>query len=301
MIRIAVVGALVFDRVRTAGGIERSGLGGIAYAVGALSALGGDRVHIRPVCRVGEDLIDRVGELWGRAGNISCDGLVVGPAPTARVEARHGGGAVGGDREERLLDPPTPLTRAELEPALDADRILLNCITGFDVERSAAEWLAERGAPVHLDLHSLMLGRAPGGRRFPRRPRELERWVGLADTLQCNRQEAELAAEGKPLPEWLRRRFAGGLRAAIVTRGAEGATLYEAAGARSVAAPAVRAVDPTGAGDVLGAAWTLEQAEGTDSGPALERAVAAASASCALCGAEQMGALVRVGGSDRPA
>jgi ribokinase len=75
--------------------------------------------------------------------------------------------------------------------------------------------------------------------------------------------------------EWFRER---GVGTAIVTLGAGGAVLVERAGARHFPAPAVRAVDSTGAGDIFSGAFLAA----LSSGKALDEAIVFASAAAAL-------------------
>jgi ribokinase len=70
-----------------------------------------------------------------------------------------------------------------------------------------------------------------------------------------------------------------------VTLGEQGALVVDAAGAGHVAAPAVRAVDTTGAGDTFNGVLAAELARGSELRAAVAAAVAAASESVTRRGA----------------
>lgn len=77
-----------------------------------------------------------------------------------------------------------------------------------------------------------------------------------------------------------------GPRAAVVTRGARGALVVSASGCTELAAPAVEAVDTTGAGDAFAGALAAALAAGADLETAARRAVGVAAISVTRAGAQ---------------
>ena len=76
---------------------------------------------------------------------------------------------------------------------------------------------------------------------------ELRRLIDMASALTVNDYEARLLCERTG---WTEREIAARVRALIVTRGAEGSTLFEGGGEHAIAPVAISgAVDPTGCGD----------------------------------------------------
>ncbi len=75
--------------------------------------------------------------------------------------------------------------------------------------------------------------------------------------------------------------------AVVVTLGREGAFVASAAGVRRVPAPALTAIDATGAGDAFNGALAAMLASGLDLGVAVERAVTAATLSTTVAGARE--------------
>ena len=297
--RIAAVGVVVQDRIERADGSTATGLGGLAYSVSALAALGGATVDVLPVCRVADDTREAVDLEWDRYPNVSKTALLAWSGPGSRVDLTYrSGGAVGGDRDERLRWPTPPLESAEIEPLLECDAILINCITGAVLTRAALGVVAALPVPIHLDVHSLVLGVDPAGRRYPRRPSDWRVWLEAADSLQCNEQEASIlagesrwnrAAEGF-VRELVDSRV--GPRLVVVTRAEKGASLYRTGRLPlDLTAPSVDMVDPTGAGDAFGAAFVVERLRGVDADLAARRAVVTATASCSFQGTRALSRL----------
>jgi sugar/nucleoside kinase (ribokinase family) len=158
---------------------------------------------------------------------------------------------------------------------------------------------AERRTPVYFDVHSLTLGVLPDGRR-DLRPVELwRRWLFMLHAVQMNEAEAGVLTGGQYDRENLVKQIVSlGTRHVVVTGGASGATFYAAERKHPVAThlPAElpgggRAADPTGCGDVFGAAYCAHFAAGGDALASVAFAVRVAGAKAAMSGPEELGAL----------
>lgn len=112
--------------------------------------------------------------------------------------------------------------------------------------------------------------------------RSFAKLLELADVLFLNEVEFAKACDfmsyGDPL------QFLDHVDALVITRGADGADLYEAAGHTHVASPSVAVVDPTGAGDALRAGWYSALYAGRTMVDALHVGVKAGAAACLLEG-----------------
>lgn len=280
--RLGVVGTMVWDRIHARDGrtepIEE--WGGISYALAAASAAAPAGSTIVPVIRLGSDLAERAFDFFRTLPNLDYrTGVRIVEEPNNRVELRYQ------DRErrcERLTGGVGPWSWPELAPIVESvDALYINFISGFELELETAIALraAFRG-PIYADLHSLMLGVAPGGLRVPRPLESWREWLRCFDAVQVNEDELGTlaAAWGDP---WL---FAAdtvgdGPRLILVTLGERGAAYFAAPGfeddPRRWRRPAVllpqpgpagavhtRRVppelqahegDPTGCGDVWGA------------------------------------------------
>ena len=122
--------------------------------------------------------------------------------------------------------------------------------TPVSVDPASSEFLREAGPQAFLD------------------------WTRGAALLMPNAGEAEVLA-GSADPETQCARLVARYPLVVIKRGSAGA--IAAAGARRwrAEAPAVQAIDATGAGDAFAAAFLAAQLAGADVGTALERAVAA--------------------------
>lgn len=88
-----------------------------------------------------------------------------------------------------------PLNFSQLEMLTDADAVLVNLITGVDVDLLALSRFRRRSpALIYLDFHSHALGINEVGRRYYRRPEDWQEWIQLTDVLQLNEMEARTLA-----------------------------------------------------------------------------------------------------------
>jgi len=134
-------------------------------------------------------------------------------------------------------------------------------------EAAPSDW---RAAIVHLGpvahecdpalahaLEGAFLGLTPQGwmRRWDRGGRVSHcRWAE-ADELLPRADAVVISAEDLAGQELLAAQYAAQTRLLVLTRGAEGCTVYEGDQTRRFPAPTVREVDPTGSGDIFAAAF----------------------------------------------
>ena len=134
----------------------------------------------------------------------------------------------------------------------------------LDVMRRAGE------TPVSIDPASAEFLREVGAEAFLG-------WTRGASILFPNEDEAA-ALTGTNKPETQCERLAALYPLVVLKRGAAGCLAAEGARRWRVPAPAVEAIDATGAGDAFVAAFLSVRLQGAEIGTALERAVAAGSA-----------------------
>jgi hypothetical protein len=181
------------------------------------------------------------------------------PEPNNRVTLRY-------QSEERRCEQMTggvpPWTWAELGPMIrDLDAIYINFISGFEMTLETAQLLRRgfRGF-IYADLHSLFLGKAQDGMRFARPLPQALDWFSSFDVVQVN--EEEMAQLGDDPLRVAADALREGCTTLCVTLGERGAAYFTGNPIRTarVPAPAVHALafsqvtDPTGCGDVFGAA-----------------------------------------------
>jgi len=118
---------------------------------------------------------------------------------------------------------------------------------------------------------------------------ELERILARVTVLSVNEHELKLISGEDDLSRGAATVLARGPQAVVVKRGASGASLFTTAGAFTVPAYPVTAVDPTGAGDALGGAFVGRLARTRLSGDAGYRDALAAGVAAASLAVESFG------------
>jgi sugar/nucleoside kinase (ribokinase family) len=303
--RLGILGTMVWDRIHARDGraepIEE--WGGITYALAAASAAAPVGTTIVPVIRVGSDLAERAFQFLRALPNVDIEaGVRVVDEPNNRVELRYQ------DRErraERLTGGVGPWVWQDLAPVVRSlDALYVNFISGFELELGTAMALrANFGGPIYTDLHSLLLGVAPGGLRVPRPLDAWREWLRCFDAVQINEDELALLAYAWGDP-WLFAAEAVGddPRLLLVTLGERGAAYFAAPGldedprtwkrgpvllpeGRTPGAVRTQRVDPelrpregdpTGCGDVWGATFFCSLFSVRNVDEAMRRANAAA-------------------------
>lgn len=267
--KIAVIGHLCVDVVHLpdgqVAGESKTSYGGIFWAVAALANLlsAGDRVY--PVFGVGapehDDFVARLTE----HENVDPKGIFTINGPTNQVHLFYG--ADGQHRIECSKHISDPISFSRIKPHLDVDGILINMVSGFDITLETLDLIRmharDRKIPLHFDFHSLTLGIGNDFTRYRRPVADWRRWSFMMNSIQMNEEElAGLTSEklnDKALASHLSTLMANAL---IVTRNKRGVTLFDLSSRKpqrtDFAGIEVHAVDPTGSGDVFGAAFFAE-------------------------------------------
>lgn len=284
--KIAIVGHFVLDELHLHDGRILESYGGIWFAISAFAGIIHPEDRVVPLLPLGEDAADQVEARLGRLAGISAEGILRLPAPTTRVKLFYSSET---SYATCLVTELPPVTRAQVEPHLDADLVYINMMTAGDISIEMLEWMRSRSrAVIYLDAHMLAYGVAENGSRHPAPHPQWERWVSAADIVQMNDREVRyFTGAGKSEAESVRAMLARpGVRAVVITRGGEGSTMYEPGpgGPRrsDIAAVPVEALaDTTGCGDIFGSAFAYRYARGEP--PASCGAFAAFAASrCAM-------------------
>ena len=290
---IVVCGTINHDLLLVPGGVVHDQLGGLVYTITALSTLFGSELKIRPVCWVGRDLEKRVREFLEKLPGVSRSGIRVhdGPNNLVELDCRN-----PEKKRENQRHRVPPITRKVLEPHLDAEGLLLNFTSGWDLEPATQRFLLETFPGwKYLDLHSLTLGPPRRGRRYLRRLPNRDSWIAGADMLQLTRSETfSLTGIADPGDHEVES-FLGEVTErlviqAVVTDGARGAW-WRRRGGRTVFLPAAAgAANPetTGCGDVFGAAFLGTVILGGTPEKALKTALRAAAWKTHFTGVEEL-------------
>jgi hypothetical protein len=256
--RLGVIGSMVWDSIygRDPAQPAIEEWGGISYSLAALDATLGADWQIVPLVKVGRDLAARANQFLGSLQHVAPGARFLEvPAPNNRVTLRY---YQLERRCEQMSGGVPPWTWPELGPQVrDLDALYVNFISGYELDLETAQVL-RHGFPrfLYADLHSLFLGKEPDGTRVPQPLPNAPAWFGCFDAVQLNEDEfQQLGPDPLVVAAGALTR---GCRTLVVTLGARGAAYFTGTPVRSALIPAPAALaadgDPTGCGDVFGAA-----------------------------------------------
>ncbi|HLF15084.1 MAG TPA: carbohydrate kinase family protein [Bacteroidota bacterium] len=297
---ITVIGHLCLDEIHHGDGRITGSYGGIYFTVAALSGLLPPGDTVRPVFGVGREDHQQFLEALDALPNVDTSGIYKMLGPTNRVSLHY---HAGPERIEVSRDISDPVPWKKIQPALDADLVLVNMISGYDITLETLDEIRmktrDRNIPVFFDLHSLTLGVRENFERFRRPVEAWRRWLFMLHTVQMNEAEAAaLAPGGYDEQNLVRQALALNTKALCITRGSGGCTVYVNEKKHTVrrdvpGVPAGGAVDPTGCGDVFGAAYCAHYVHCANVGAAAEYANTVAAAKAEITGSSGLDKLSR--------
>ncbi len=186
---ISIVGTIVKDRIVAVDGTITESMGGLFYSVEAMRAVSTPEDRITPISFVGSDVYEQVVGFWRDDHRMNLNGLYPIDQPNNHVELRYTESA---ERNEYSLDPMPSLTFNHVAPFMDADLLLVNMISGWDMALNDLQRLAAGfNGILSMDIHSLTLARKNDGLRVRRKPENLARWLAIPDIIQFNNAEFE--------------------------------------------------------------------------------------------------------------
>lgn len=290
-----MVGTFAWDLiVGPEGDLRFDGPGGLIHAVAALRALAPRGSQVVPISRVGPGIRRRIQATLDCLAGLDFSRIDTPEGPEGSgytVQLRYRDAA---ERSEQARNLPAIFTEEELVARVrDTDALLVNFISGEDLAPDALPALRKAvTGPMLIDFHSLTLDRDAEGRR--RRRASLpgwSQWIAGVEVVQVNAAEAMvlLGRGGQAggvedfagLGQEVCHAGAGGL---IVTCGEDGALWFDPGMSRIPAIPPSRVVDPTGCGDVHGAALLAGMLRGLSIPEAARLAAAAAGAQAGISG-----------------
>jgi 2-dehydro-3-deoxygluconokinase len=292
---ITVIGHLCLDEIHHPGGRITGSYGGIYFTVATLSKVLPAGDVVRPVFGVGKEDHAQFLEAMAALPNVDTSGIYKMQGPTNRVALLYNSGP---ERIEVSRDISEPIPLRKISPALDTDLVLVNMISGFDVTLETLDEIRmrtrDRKVPVFFDLHSLTLGVRDNFERFRRQVDTWRRWLFMLHTVQMNEAEAgALTPEGYDEENLAKQALALNTRALCITRGSAGCTVYENEKKHIVrhdvpGVPAGGTIDPTGCGDVFGAAYCAHVAYSDDPSAAAAFANRVAAAKAGMTGSSDL-------------
>ena len=265
-------------------GVPGGNFGGIFYSLATLAALmsPGDVIH--PVFGVGEKEFESFRKQLDEFPTIDPSGIYKFKGNTNRVAVFYGKG--DDQRIECSKNISEPIPFGKIKPYLDSDGILIDMISGYDITLETLDSIrmAVRDArtPIHFDFHSLTLGIDGDARRFRRPLTEWRRWCFMLNSIQMTEDEAAgLTAERFDEPTLVNHLMPLMVNTLLITRGNRGATAIVQKNKKLTrhdfsSSEKGATADPTGCGDVFGAAFLYYALREKDHGRAADLANQAA-------------------------
>ena len=259
--KIVVIGTINKDTIILPNGKKTESFGGILYNILALSYLGKEDVKIYPVCNLGYDVYEQV-----MSHLKNCDNVELGGIKKVNCKNNHAFLSLNrkNQREETLKNRVPTLSFSQIEPFLEANVILVNFISGFDLSLLALKKIRKNtNALIFMDVHSLTLGVEDSGKRFFDAPENWREWVKQADIVQTNLPELkELAKRNlkshQEIKEFGKYILNSGPKAVLVTLGEDGALMIVDGKVRRFKGSKVqRFKDSTGCGDVFSVGFLI--------------------------------------------
>ena len=268
--KFLVLGHLSIDVRHHQDGSAEELYGGMVHVVRALSELAEKGDRIVPISGVHRDDMQAVTTLMRSLPGVDVSGLFPQRTPTHRVQffPRDDGRTIACTKE-----PAPPIPFEQISDFLDADGILLNMFSGFDITLETLDAIRiairPRGIPIHLDYHNLTQGLTEQGERIRRPLIEWRRWAFMMDTVQLNEEEMQgLTLEHMSEGQIAGHLFTLGVKGVLITRGGQGARLYRSERKHvlyeDVVAEGGGPDDRVGMGDLFGAAFHFHHVKSSD-------------------------------------
>jgi sugar/nucleoside kinase (ribokinase family) len=263
--KLTIIGTITRDTITFPDGKKSESLGGIIYNILPLAYLAPAGLSIAPVCNLGADIYDRVLSHLKKFKNIDTSGISRVNANNNHVHLRYD---KKWNQSESLENLVPKITLAQIRPFLKSDYILINFISGFDLDLDVLKKIrAKTKARIFMDVHSLVLGIRKNGERFYKAPCQWKEYLAAADIVQMNLKEMQTLAGKRFNPVRDLAKFARGILSLgpeifILTRGSEGSAVYHRRGNRMISCrtslfKVKDFLSPTGCGDFFTSGFIL--------------------------------------------
>jgi sugar/nucleoside kinase (ribokinase family) len=238
--------------------------GGIIYTLLTLANLMSERDTILPVFGVGQSDYEVLIEQLKQYKNIDTDGIFKFKGPTNQVHLFYQKEAQTRIECSKQISAPIPFNR--IKSHINGDGVLINMISGSDITLETLDYIRmevrEQRIPIHFDFHSLTLGIDQENKRFRRPLTDWRRWCFMLNSIQMSEEEAlGLSAERYDETTLINHLMPLMVRTLLITRGNRGVTtviqdIHKKLTHKEISGVSFGdAIDPTGCGDVFGAAF----------------------------------------------
>ena len=256
-------------------------LGGLTHSINAALAFCGPDDRLLPLSWIGKDIYPDIQKLWPDDNRLSRNGFLPYNSANNCVELNY---IDANERIEKSLNPMPSLHFKEVLPFLDVDIILVNLISGWDVDLKFMKELRKTfHGLIGIDIHSLTLERLSDGTRRLRLVENIKSWLDCADLIQLNEREfGTIAPRGMKPEDFFLRTCVQTDKIINLTKGSQGSVSYRVSNdccevLNMSATPGIKIVDPIGCGDAFFAAFGINYGKTGDIKFAARKASIAAS------------------------
>ncbi len=260
--KITVIGHICFDVIQLPNGTTSQSYGGIFFSIAALANLLNKNDTIIPVFGIGKIDHDNILNHLSKYSNIDTSAIFKFDGPTNKVHLCYSDNKKRIECSEHISEP---ISWSKIRRYLDGDMVFINMISGFDITLETLDFIRmrtrESKTEIYLDVHSLTLGIDSSNKRYYHPVDSWRHWLFMLHTVQMNETEAEhLTPELLNEKNLVKHILALNTKAVHITKGSRGSTVYLSQ-QKSISRTDVpahepeKAIDPTGCGDVYGAAY----------------------------------------------
>lgn len=259
--KILLIGTVVKDKIIFLDKSQVESFGGLTHSISAVLALFGVNDLLIPVSRIGADIYSDFIQLWAQDNHIIKDGLIPYSQNNNSVELTY---VNANERIEKSLYPMPPIRYEEVEQFLDVDLILINLISGWDVNLEFMQKIRVTfNGLIAIDVHSLTLERLSDGTRRLKPVSNIQSWLECADIIQMNEHEYAMISYGEKDPEiFFKQTCVQTDKIINLTKGVHGSESYiiknnHCEVIRIDANNKIKVIDPIGCGDTYFAVFGI--------------------------------------------
>ena len=252
--KILVIGHSVVDHIRK-GNLISVKPGGIFYTVTALVKLAGVSDEINLLTNYDSKNLHLFFDIFSKVNTAYSEKVAAVPVVHLVIKET-------GEREECYGNICEKLKIDKIENLNKFDAVLINMITGFDIDVNDLEIIRKKfKGRIYLDIHTLSRDYGDKAIRNFRIIPGAAKWIAGADFIQVNESELKTLFDLKSEYEIAEEVLKCGEKVLIITKAGKGAKMYylKNKNVNSLFIPAEKTegLNKVGCGDVFGAAFLL--------------------------------------------
>ena len=267
--KLLVIGHSVFDFIKSEQS-NKNGAGGIYYAVSALNRISNKNDEIYLCSQFDEETYDYFKpefEIVNKNYLKKVDKIPRVHLNLFKEKERH-----------EAYENITNNLMTDFKDLKDFDGILINMITGFDINLNQLVVIRNLfDGIIYFDVHTLSRGLGENYRRDFRKVPDFDKWAKNIDIIQANENELFTLSNEKTEQKIVNELLGFGVKSICVTKGKIGAKIYfkknDEINSYFIAAQAIKNANVIGCGDVFGAAFLYNYILSKDEINSLNKAV----------------------------